>query len=73
MTALAAVVLLGAAFEGYLWRVGVLRGWVRAVFGAAGLLLFIPEANTDILGVALAAGGFVAAWLARAGGRAAGA
>ena len=73
VTALAAVVLLGAAFEGYLWRVGVLRGWVRAVFGAAGLLLFIPEANTDILGVALAAGGFVAAWLARAGGRAAGA
>lgn len=62
VTALLAVVLLGAAFEGYLWRFGLLRAWARIGFGIAGLLLFIPEGYTDIAGAALAVAVGLVAW-----------
>ena len=55
-TATLAVVLLAAAFEGYLWRIGVLPIWARIAFGVAGLLLFVPEGYTDLIGAALAIG-----------------
>ncbi len=54
VTATLAVVLLAAAFEGYLWRLGVLPVWSRVALGVAGLLLFVPEGYTDILGAVLA-------------------
>lgn len=53
-TATIAVVLLAAAVEGYLWRVGVLQVWARLGIGIAGLLLFIPEGYTDVIGAILA-------------------
>ncbi|AVO49273.1 C4-dicarboxylate ABC transporter [Melaminivora suipulveris] len=55
VTATIAVVLLASAFEGYLWRVGVLAAWARIGLGVAGLLLFIPESYTDIAGLTIAA------------------
>jgi TRAP transporter 4TM/12TM fusion protein len=55
LTATLAVMLLAAAMEGYFWRIGVLRPWARAGLGAAGLLLFIPEHYTDLVGAAAAA------------------
>lgn len=54
-TATLAVVLLAAAFEGYLWRLGRLAAWARIALGLAGLLLFIPEGYTDLAGLVLAA------------------
>jgi len=54
VTATVAVVLLAAAFEGYLWKLGVLPLWARAAFCAAGLLLFVPEGYTDLVGAAIA-------------------
>lgn len=58
VTATAAVVLLAAAFEGYLWRIGRLAAWARIGFALAGLLLFVPEGHTDLIGTGLA----VAVW-----------
>lgn len=54
VTAVVAVGLLAAAFEGYLWWVGVLAPWARVGIGLAGLLLFIPEGYTDLAGIVLA-------------------
>src|SRR5690606_33876804 len=54
-TAILAVLLLAAAFEGYLWLIGTLPAWARVALGAAGLLLFIAEFYTDVAGAALAA------------------
>ena len=48
------MVLLAASFEGYLWRLGQLPLWSRVALGVAGLLLFIPEGYTDLIGAALA-------------------
>ena len=55
LTAILAVILLAAAFEGYLWRLGRLAMWMRVGFGVAGLLLFVPEGFTDLIGAALGA------------------
>src|SRR3546814_8743305 len=66
ITASLAVVLLAAAFEGYLWRLGALPAGVRVGFGIAGLLLFIPELYTDLAGLGLGlATGVAARLLAR--------
>lgn len=54
-SAVLAVLLLAAAFEGYLWLIGPVPAWARAALGAAGLLLFIPEFYTDVAGAVLAA------------------
>ncbi|MBU1814399.1 MAG: TRAP transporter fused permease subunit [Alphaproteobacteria bacterium] len=64
-TATFAVILLSAAFEGYLWRMGRLPVWARLGFGVAGLMLFVPEGLTDLLGVILALSVGVAAFLGR--------
>ncbi|WP_300302417.1 TRAP transporter fused permease subunit [Ferrovibrio sp.] len=53
-TATLAVVLLSAAAEGYLWRVGRLPFWARIGIGASGLLLLVPESYTDLAGGLLA-------------------
>ncbi|MGD9830500.1 MAG: TRAP transporter permease [Hyphomicrobiaceae bacterium] len=60
-TAIAAVVLLAASFEGYLYGIGRLPGWSRAVIGMGGLLMLIPETYTDLAGLAVGIGGAVAA------------
>lgn len=52
-TAMVAVAMVAAAFEGYLWRVGNLSGIPRIGLGIGGLLLFIPEGFTDVTGATL--------------------
>ncbi|MGE3914369.1 MAG: TRAP transporter permease [Hyphomicrobiaceae bacterium] len=64
-TAIAAVLMLAAAFEGYLAGVGNLAGWLRLPIGIAGLLLLIPETYTDLAGLALGGGAIVAGLLTR--------
>jgi TRAP-type uncharacterized transport system fused permease subunit len=49
-TAVVAVVLLAAAFEGYIYWVGRLPVWSRLIVGIGGLLMLVPEATTDLLG-----------------------
>jgi TRAP-type uncharacterized transport system fused permease subunit len=53
VTAIAAVILLAAALEGFLYRVGILPVWGRILIGLAGSLLLIPEVKTDLIGIAL--------------------
>ncbi|MEO8559404.1 MAG: TRAP transporter large permease subunit, partial [Rhodospirillales bacterium] len=60
VTAIAAVLLLAASFEGYLYRVGRLPPWSRFGLGMGGLLLLIPETVTDLVGVAVGAAVIVA-------------
>ncbi|MCH2395065.1 TRAP transporter permease [Oceanibaculum sp.] len=64
-TATAAVILLSAAFEGYLWRLGRLPVWARAGIGAGGLMLFVPELMTDLMGLLLAGASIIAALLGK--------
>ncbi len=56
-TAIAAVVLLAAAFEGYMYGVGRLPGWSRVLVGIGGLMMLIPETFTDLVGFGLAIAG----------------
>lgn len=65
VTAIVAVALLSGAFEGYLWWVGVLASWARIALGVAGLLLFIPEGVTDVVGLVLAVAAIALARVAR--------
>ena len=65
VTAIVAVALLSGAFEGYLWWVGVLAPWARIAMGVAGLLLFIPEGVTDVVGLVLAVAAIALARVAR--------
>lgn len=65
ITATLAVVLLSAAFEGFLWHLGRLSLLPRLGLGVAGLLLFIPEGYTDLIGMALALGICGALWMSR--------
>lgn len=52
-TAVAAVVLLAAAFEGYFYWIGRLPVWSRMIVGAGGLLMLVPEPVTDLVGLAI--------------------
>ena len=52
ITALVGVFLIAAALEGYMF--GRAPAWQRILFAAAGIILFIPGLNTDIIGFALA-------------------
>jgi TRAP transporter 4TM/12TM fusion protein len=52
-TAITAVILLAASFEGYLYQIGRLAVPGRLLMGAAGLLLLIPETKTDLIGLAI--------------------
>jgi TRAP-type uncharacterized transport system fused permease subunit len=52
-TAVVAVVLLAAAFEGYIYWVGRLPVWSRLIVGIGGLLMLVPEAATDLIGFAI--------------------
>jgi TRAP-type uncharacterized transport system fused permease subunit len=54
VTAIVAVILLAAAFEGYLYGVGRLAAWARIAIGIGGLMLLIPESYTDLMGIVLA-------------------
>jgi TRAP transporter 4TM/12TM fusion protein len=53
-TASIAVILLAAAFEGYLYGAGRLAIWARIPIGIAGLMLLIPESYTDVAGIIIA-------------------
>lgn len=55
VTAIAAVMLLAASFEGYFYRLGNLPVWARICLGIGGALLLIPEAVTDAIGLAIGA------------------
>lgn len=52
-TAIAAVLLIAAAFEGYFYRIGNLSLWARIPLGIGGLLMLIPESTTDVVGFIL--------------------
>jgi TRAP transporter 4TM/12TM fusion protein len=66
-TAVLAVVLLAASFEGYCWGAGRLPLWSRWVVGVGGLMLFVPEVATDAAGLALGVLGLLGAyWSTRA-------
>jgi TRAP transporter 4TM/12TM fusion protein len=54
ITAFIGVLLLGSSLEGYLIGVGKLNYLLRAIFGLAGLLTFVPEIYTDMIGLGLA-------------------
>lgn len=64
-TATMAVILLSAAFEGYLWRLGRLPVWARVGIGTGGLMLFVPELMTDLMGLLLAGATIIAALLGK--------
>jgi len=65
LTAAVAVVLLASAFEGYVYKVGPTPVWARVPIALGGLLMLIPEATTDLAGLALGLGGIAAMRLAR--------
>ena len=52
---LVGIVLIAAASEGYLYRVGALRGWARALLFPAGLLIGFPEWQSTLVGLVIAA------------------
>ncbi len=52
---LVAIVLIAGASEGYLYRLGNLRGWARWVLLVAGLLVGFPEWTSTVVGFAMAA------------------
>jgi TRAP-type uncharacterized transport system fused permease subunit len=54
ITAIAAVVLLAASFEGYIFGIGRLPYWTRMIVGIAGLMMLVPETTTDLAGFVLA-------------------
>jgi len=54
-TSIVAVILLAAAFEGYLYGLGNLAVWARIPIGIGGLMLLIPESYTDLAGIVIAA------------------
>ena len=56
---LAAIVVIAGASEGYLYRLGMLRGWARGVLFVAGLLIGFPEWISTAVGL-LAVGGVFA-------------
>lgn len=56
LTAIAAVLLLAASFEGYFFKLGNLPVWARLCLGVAGSCLLIPEAVTDAIGLAIGVG-----------------
>lgn len=67
VTAICAVLLLAAAMEGYLWRLGSLPFAARIGFGIGGLLLLIPEIYTDLVGAVIALATIAAVAMARRG------
>ncbi len=66
VTAIAAVVLLAGAMEGHMYGVGRLPAWARIGLGIGGLMMLVPEATTDYIGLAI---GVATALAARALGR----
>lgn len=52
-TALIGLIIISAALEGYLWRLGTLTMGSRFLFFAAGLLIAYPSTSTDIYGAGL--------------------
>ncbi|SMY08838.1 Sialic acid TRAP transporter permease protein SiaT [Flavimaricola marinus] len=64
-TAGIAIWLIACAFEGYLHFIGRIPAVVRVIVGAAGLSLLIPEAHTDLFGLALFVGVIAYALLRR--------
>jgi TRAP-type uncharacterized transport system fused permease subunit len=53
---LLAIVFIAGASEGYLYRLGRLRGWARGVLFVAGLLIGFPEWISSAVGLAMVAG-----------------
>lgn len=63
VTAALGVFAFSFAADGWLWR--ALRPMHRLAFGAAGILLIVPELYTDLAGLGLFGAAFVPAWRAR--------
>jgi len=60
ITAVAAIWLVAAALEGYLYRVGAINPAMRLIVLAAGAALIYPERASDLLGVAIIAAVYIA-------------
>ena len=60
ITAVAAIWLVAAALEGYLYRVGAINPFMRLIVLAAGAALIYPERASDLLGVAIIAAVYIA-------------
>ena len=63
-TAIAAVVLIAASFEGYFYRIGNLSVWARIPLGIGGLLMLIPESITDVVGMILGSAALAMSYVA---------
>lgn len=63
--AIVAIILLAAAFEGYLWKLGSVPFWARVCLSVAGLALFVPHPTAHLAGGAAALAIILAAYLAR--------
>ena len=61
VTAIVAMWMIAAAFEGYLYKVGVVEFPVRALLLAAGGCLVFPGPITDVIGIALVAVAYLVA------------
>jgi TRAP transporter 4TM/12TM fusion protein len=59
-TATLGIIFLSASFEGYLFFLGRIPVFCRALLAASGLLMFHPRMTTDLLGLAIAAGAVLA-------------
>lgn len=55
-TAVVSVILMAAAFEGYLYGIGRLALWARFPIGIGAFMLLIPESFTDLAGIAIVVG-----------------
>lgn len=64
-TAIAAVILLSAAFEGFIWKIGNINVVARIMVGTGGLLMLVPETYTDVIGFGLAIAGLALASVLR--------
>jgi TRAP transporter 4TM/12TM fusion protein len=52
-TAVLGIAFIGWASEGYIPKLGMIGLWMRLLFFIGGMLLFIPETMTDIIGLLL--------------------
>jgi len=68
VTAIAAVVLLAAATEGHMYGVGRVAVWARVGLGVGGLLMLVPEAVTDYVGLGIGVATALAARMIGGGG-----
>ncbi|MFH1169589.1 MAG: TRAP transporter fused permease subunit [Chloroflexota bacterium] len=66
-TALLGLTAIAAGIEGYVWRLGVVNAPVRILLMIGGVMVALPEANSDILGLGLVAAVLLVVFLSKKG------